>query len=106
VPSSVVIYDLNGDGMLDLAASNFEQNTVSVLLAIKADVCTVPNATGATLRAAAQAIGDAHCRIGEIGRAHSNRIKKGRVISEYPRPGTVLPNRGKVDLVVSLGRIS
>jgi beta-lactam-binding protein with PASTA domain len=66
-------------------------------------LCTVPNVMGRTLRAAKRAVAHANCRIGNTRRAYS-RVKKGRVISETPKPRTVLPNGGKVNLVVSRGR--
>ena len=40
----------------------------------------------------------------KIRRAYSTTVKRGRVISEKPRFGTVLPGGGKVNLVVSRGR--
>jgi hypothetical protein len=43
-------------------------------------------------------------RVGKIRRAFSKTVKRGRVISEKPKPGMVLPKRGKVNLVVSRGR--
>jgi beta-lactam-binding protein with PASTA domain len=43
-------------------------------------------------------------RVEKIGRTSSTRFKRGRVISENPKPGTVLPNRGKVHLVISRAR--
>jgi beta-lactam-binding protein with PASTA domain len=36
--------------------------------------------------------------------AYSKTVKRGRVISQKPKPGAVLPNGGKVNLVVSRGR--
>ena len=57
-----------------------------------------------TLLAAKRTIARANCRVGKIRRAYSKTVKRGRVISQTPRPGTVLPNRGKVSLVVSRGR--
>jgi len=36
--------------------------------------------------------------------AYSNGVKKGRVISQKPKPSTLLPNHGKLRLVVSRGR--
>jgi len=44
------------------------------------------------------------CRVGRIRRAYSNTVKRGRVISQKPKPGRVLPIGGKVNLVVSRGR--
>ena len=59
---------------------------------------------GQTLPAAKQTIARANCRAGKTRRAYSKTVKRGRVISQKPRPGTVLPKRGKVNLVVSRGR--
>jgi beta-lactam-binding protein with PASTA domain len=43
-------------------------------------------------------------RLGKIGRAYSKVVRRGRVISQRPKFGAVLPNGGKVNLVVSRGR--
>jgi beta-lactam-binding protein with PASTA domain len=67
-------------------------------------LCTVQDVKRKTLPAAKRTIARANCRVGKIRRAYSKSIKRGRVISEKPKPGTVLPNRGKVNLVVSRGR--
>jgi len=66
--------------------------------------CTVPNVKAKTLAGARRALRRAHCRIGNVRRAYSDTVRAGRVISERPRPGTVLPRRGTVNLVVSRGR--
>ena len=102
-PESVAIGDLNGDRKPDLATANVADETVSVL-ANTTGLCTVPNIKAKTLPAAKRTIARANCRVGKIRRAYSKNVKKGRVISQKPEPGTVLPNRGKVSLVVSRGR--
>ena len=56
-----------------------------------------------TLPAAKRTIARATCRVGKIRRAYS-WVKRGRVISQKPKFGTVLPRGGKVNLVVSRGR--
>jgi|HubBroStandDraft_6_1064221.scaffolds.fasta_scaffold137597_2 hypothetical protein len=38
-PSAVIAADFNGDGRLDLAVTNESDNTVSILLGIRGDVC-------------------------------------------------------------------
>jgi hypothetical protein len=100
-PVSVAIGDLNGDGKPDLVSAHYP-NTVSVLINTPG-LCTVQNVERKTLRVARRTIARANCRIGKIRRAYSKNVKKGRVISQKPEPGTVLPNRGKVNLVVSRG---
>jgi beta-lactam-binding protein with PASTA domain len=101
-PGSVAIGDLNGDRKPDLVTAN-AANTVSVLLNTPG-LCTVQSVQGKTLPAAKRTIARANCRVGTIRRAYSKTVKRGLVISEKPKPGTVLPNRGKVNLVVSRGR--
>jgi beta-lactam-binding protein with PASTA domain len=46
----------------------------------------------------------ASCRVGRVTRKASARKKKGRVLAQTPKAGTVLPNRGKVRLTVGRGR--
>jgi hypothetical protein len=101
-PYSLAIGDLNGDRKFDLATSN-EPNTVSVLLN-STGLCTVPKVRGKTLSAAKRAIARARCRVGNIRRAYSSVVREGRVISQQPNAGTVLPSGGRVRLVVSRGR--
>ena len=102
-PFSVAIGDLNSDRKADLAISNASANTVSVLINTPG-LCTVQNVKGERLPAAKRTIARAHCRISKIRRAYSKTVKRGHVISERPKPGTVLPSGGKVNLVVSRGR--
>jgi PASTA domain-containing protein/concanavalin A-like lectin/glucanase superfamily protein len=67
------------------------------------EVCTVPRLRRKALPAAKRTIARANCRVGTIRRANSKAVQRGRVISQTPKPGTVLPNRTKVNLVVSRG---
>ena len=66
--------------------------------------CRAPKLRRKALPDARRAIARANCRLGKIRRAYSKTVKRGRVISQKPKPGTVLPNGGKVNLVVSRGR--
>jgi beta-lactam-binding protein with PASTA domain len=45
-----------------------------------------------------------NCRAGKVSRLYSKRVKRGRVISQKPKFGAVLPGGSTVNLVVSLGR--
>ena len=67
-------------------------------------LCTAQDVKGRTLPIAKRTIARANCGVGKIRRAYSKTVNQGRVISQQPTPGTVLPNRGKVNLVVSRGR--
>jgi hypothetical protein len=102
LPFSVAIGDLNGDGKPDLATANGHGVGVSVLINTPG-LCAVQSVRAMTLSAARRTIARANCRVGKIRRAYSKRVKKGRVISQKPSFGAVLPGGGKVDLVVSSG---
>jgi beta-lactam-binding protein with PASTA domain len=66
--------------------------------------CIVPKVKGKKLVAAKSAIRKAHCSVGKVTKKFSSRVKKRRVISQKPRPGTQLVPGGKVKLVVSIGK--
>ena len=94
--------DLNGDGRVDLAVAKANTSTVAVMLNASG-LCTVPSVRGKRLAEAARALRRSGCDRGRVRRAHSNRVKAGRVISQSPGPGAVRPHGTKVDLVVSRG---
>jgi hypothetical protein len=66
--------------------------------------CRVPNVVGKKLPAAKAAILRRGCRTGNVRRAYSRKVGKGRVSSQNLRAGRVVPARTKVNLVVSRGR--
>ena len=66
--------------------------------------CTVPKLKGKRLKAAKRAIRAHDCSVGRIKRAFSMRIKKGRVISQKPKPHKRLRHGAKVNLTVSKGK--
>jgi hypothetical protein len=101
-PRGIAFGDLNGDGKPDLATADEGANAVSVLVNTTVS-CKVPRVTKKTLPAAKRAIARSHCRVGTMRRT-SSRIKRGRVVSQKPKPGTVMPAGGRVNLVVSRGR--
>jgi hypothetical protein len=102
-PWSVAIADLTGDGKRDVATANSVANSVSVL-ANTTGLCTVPTVTGMVLATAKHALAHANCRVAKIRSVYSKDVRRGRVVSQTPRPGTVLRNGGRVGLVVSRGR--
>jgi hypothetical protein len=102
-PWSVAIADLTGDGKRDLVTANAGANSVSVL-ANTTGLCTVPTVTGMVLSAAKRALARANCSFAKVRSAYSKDVRRGGVISQKPKPGTVLPNGGMVNLVVSRGR--
>jgi hypothetical protein len=66
--------------------------------------CTVPKVKGKTLAAAKTAIARGKCSLGTVRKAYSATMKKGRVISQKPAPGTKRAKGAKVSLVVSKGK--
>jgi uncharacterized delta-60 repeat protein len=66
--------------------------------------CKVPNVHGKRLAVAKASIKKARCRVGKVTRKASKRAKKGRVLSQSPRAGVLVPSATKVNLVVSKGR--
>jgi hypothetical protein len=65
--------------------------------------CTVPNLKKVPLRSATRRLANAKCRRGRVTHKHSGAIKKNSVISQSIKPGKVLRQGTKVDLVVSRG---
>jgi beta-lactam-binding protein with PASTA domain len=65
--------------------------------------CVVPNVLGRPVATAVSRLVRAHCAPGRLTRVPSPAGKKGKVLAVRPRPGTVLPNRAKVGLVIGKG---
>ena len=66
--------------------------------------CVVPNLKGKRLYAARRALSSAHCKPGTITWTYSNVIKRGRVISQRPKPGRHSRAGARVNLTVSKGK--
>jgi hypothetical protein len=98
----VAIGDLNGDGRVDLATSNMDNSTVSVLINTPG-LCVVQDVRRLTLPVAAQTLARVNCLLGEVGYGRSDAFKKGRVMWQKPPPGAVRPGGSKVEVRVSLG---
>jgi uncharacterized delta-60 repeat protein len=65
--------------------------------------CKVPNVRGKKLARAKASIRRARCAIGKVSRRSSGRAKKGRILSQRPKAGRVVPGGTRVNLVVSRG---
>jgi len=77
---------------------------VSVTATFARIKCVVPNVRGRMLAVAKKAIARAKCAVGSIRNVRSRTVKRGRVISQAPRPRTPLRAPARVNLVVSRGR--
>jgi hypothetical protein len=93
--------DLNGDDKPDLVTTG--HSSLHVLINTPG-FCNVQSVVGMTPVAAKQQILRGNCRAGKVSRLYSKSVKRGRVISQKPRFGAVLPGGAKVNLVISRGR--
>jgi beta-lactam-binding protein with PASTA domain len=66
--------------------------------------CVVPNVKGKPLTTARKKISAAHCKVGKVTHVRSKTVKKGKIVSQKPKPATKLAAGGKVKLVVSKGK--
>jgi hypothetical protein len=66
--------------------------------------CVVPKVKGTRLKVARHAITAHDCRVGKTEHAFSEKVKRGHVISQNPRPTRRLRKGSKINLVVSRGR--
>jgi FG-GAP-like repeat/PASTA domain len=107
-PTGLAIDDLDADGSLDLVTANRGSKTVTVMLngadAPPPVVCRVPGVARRTLAVARRLVGAANCIVGPVRRKYSKRVRRGRVISVSPLPGTRAPVDTRVTLLVSRGR--
>jgi hypothetical protein len=72
--------------------------------ALQPPPCTVPRVLRMTYSDARDALHAANCTVGKVIHQTSRRTPKGRVKSQGPKAGSVLPYRSRVTLTVSLGR--
>lgn len=66
--------------------------------------CVVPNVKRKTVAAARALLAVKRCTLGRVTRKYSARVRAGRVISQSRAPGTRLPRRTRVNVLVSRGR--
>jgi hypothetical protein len=112
------VADFNHDGRPDLAfsegtdlvGSDYDpppSHQTYVFLnwtGLAAPPCIVYDASHVPLRIVARGVRRTGCRVGRVRRRFSRTVRKGRVISQHPAPGAVLPSHGRVNFVVSRGR--
>ena len=104
----LAVGDVNRDGRQDLVTANSEERTVLVFINTPG-LCAVQDVSAGGLRGeitlehATRALEDAHCRVGEVREEAGSGEPGGRVLSQKPKFGAVLPGGSKVDLVVSSG---
>jgi FG-GAP-like repeat len=72
----VAIGDLNGDGKVDLATSNMDDDTVSVLINTPG-LCVVQEVRRMTLPVATRTLERVNCHVGEVGSDYSEAFKRG-----------------------------
>jgi PASTA domain len=75
------------------------------VLDLKGLKCLVPKLKNVSLVSATRRLNNAKCARGKVKYVGSAKVRKGRVISQSVKPGTVLKEKGKVNLVVSKGRL-
>jgi PASTA domain/RTX calcium-binding nonapeptide repeat (4 copies) len=66
--------------------------------------CVVPNVKGKTLARARRLLASKRCALGRVTKGYSQKVRKGRVISQRPTVGRRLPRGTKVHVKVSRGR--
>ena len=94
----------SGTGTVHVTASSIEGAGLhSAPFTYSEPQCVVPNVKGKTLAAAKRAITAAHCAVGKVTRSTSRTIKKGRVISQKPKPHSRLKYDTRINFIVSKG---
>jgi len=77
--------------------------TATFTLQSSGPICLVPKLKGKPLAAAESALTQAHCKTGKVTKKFST-VRRGRVISQSPKPGTNLAAGAKINLVISKGK--
>lgn len=84
-------------------AKKGETVTLAVSIGPEIKEVTVPNLTGSSEAAAAEALSKLGLRVGKVGRVNSDTVAEGLVISQGKNVGDVVKQGSSVDLVVSAG---
>jgi alpha-tubulin suppressor-like RCC1 family protein len=94
----------NFSGQLGDGTGESHDTATSVVGFGSGRVCVVPNVKGKRLTRARRAIKRSHCRVGKVTRAFSRKVRRGRVIGQYPAHGSRLNGGFRVELRVSKGK--
>jgi hypothetical protein len=78
-------------------------HSVTARFARRLAPCVVPKVVGMTLGKARSKIVRSHCAVGSVRRKTSTASKKGKVLSQTPRPGKRLKHGAKLTLAVGKG---
>jgi hypothetical protein len=93
----------------ELAATGLTQASISVPRSASTDTvgvarCAVPDVRRRTVTRARAMLSARRCALGRITRAHSPKVRKGRIVKQSRRPGARLPRGTRVNVVVSRSR--
>jgi hypothetical protein len=105
------VSDFNLDGRSDvalIAAAGWADLSATVVLlnwtGLPASPCVVVPVVREPMRRARRHLRNAGCRVGHVRYRYSRKARRGRVVSQRPRRGSVLATHATVDVVVSRGR--
>ncbi|MGQ9631252.1 MAG: PASTA domain-containing protein [bacterium] len=78
--------------------------TVKVIVSKGSEEVTVPNVVGMSQRLGEIALREAGLQVGRRVTKHSQQVPEDCIISQEPRPNTVVKRDSQVDLLISLGK--
>jgi PASTA domain/Divergent InlB B-repeat domain len=93
--------DCSGAGVCVLSMT--ANHSVTAKFVRLAAPCVVPRVVGMTVGKARSKIARSHCGVGSVTLKTSTARKKGKVLSQTPRPGKRLKHGAKVRLAVGKG---
>jgi len=93
--------DCSGTGACVLSMT--ANHSVTARFARRLAPCVVPRVVGMTVGKARSKIARSHCAVGSVTRKTSAASKKGKVLSQTPRPGKRLRHGARVSLAVGKG---